>query len=158
MSKQIQLSQGKYAIVDDEDFEYLNSLGKWSTANMYNLSYAIKKHDGRNTLMHRLIIGAKKGEIVDHINGDGLDNRKCNLRICLHKENLRNRSAQKNSKSGVKGVCKPKGRNKWRVQIKINGKIKNIGNFYELNDAIKCYNSAATKHYGEFAKLNEIPQ
>lgn len=102
--------------------------------------------------MHREIVGTPEGMDTDHINGDKLDNRRSNLRICTHAQNGANRGPQKNGSSGYKGVsyhCK-----KWRVQICINGKTKRLGGFNSLLDAAKAYDKAARKYHGEFARTN----
>jgi hypothetical protein len=108
--------------------------------------------------MHRIILKAPKDAHVDHINGDGLDNRKWNLRLCTRSQNLCNSSIKRNNTSGYKGVRLDKwiGYKKWRAYIWTNGRQKYIGNFSCKNEAAKAYNETATKYYGEFAKLNII--
>jgi hypothetical protein len=161
--KKIALTQGQFAIVDDEYFEELNKFS-WCLYKDHNTCYAKRKLpaiDGKKiTLaMHRYILGLTDSKIfVDHINGNGLDNRRENLRVCTNSENLRNRSKQKNNSSGFKGVSWHKASQKYSAQIKginINGK-KHLGLYVCPIQAAKAYNEAAIKYHGEFAQLNEL--
>ncbi|GAG28472.1 unnamed protein product [marine sediment metagenome] len=104
--------------------------------------------------MHRMILGVEKGVDVDHINGDGIDNRRFNLRACLRSENGRNRRLSKNNKSGYKGVCWNKSCNKWVAQIKYNYKEYSLGCFFCIIKAAKAYDKAAREYFGEFARTN----
>ncbi len=104
--------------------------------------------------MHRVIKGAKAGQSVDHVNGNGLDNRRSNLRLCAHAENLRNRKIHKNNKSGFKGVRKRKESSLWRAEIRSNHKFYFLGNFHSAEEAAHAYDAAALKLHGEFARLN----
>ena len=106
--------------------------------------------------MHRFLINAPKGKSVDHINGDTLDNRKENIRLCSHKENIRNRKINKNNKSGYKGVHIENLGKKWISQIVVDGlKIRARG-FETAKEAAIHYNNMAIKYFGEFARLNQI--
>ncbi len=142
-----------YALVDDEDFEWLN---RWKWCMSKNNGYAI--HDintkklKERIRMHRLILDTPQGMLTDHINGDKLDNRRSNLRICTMKENTRNRRMSKKNTSGYKGVRWHKRNKKWMVVIK----EKHIGQFNNKIDAAKVYNQKAKELFGEFARLNII--
>src|SRR6185369_1147212 len=103
--------------------------------------------------LHRIIADAKPGQIVDHINGDTLDNRRSNLRLCTTAENNRN-TRGKNPKSGFKGVYPQFGTNTWQAKITVAGKVLCLGTFKEKEDAAKCYDLAAREHFGEFARTN----
>lgn len=92
-----------------------------------------------------------EGMVIDHINHNGLDNRKCNLRICTNQENICNCEIPKNNKSGCKGVYWAKDKQKWTVQVTINHKTKYIGRYENLEDAIKARQEASKKYYGDFA-------
>jgi len=102
--------------------------------------------------MHILITGYKIGRRVDHINGNGLDNRRSNLRIATSQQNNRNRKICNLNTSGFKGVRLD--RNKWRADIRIDGKRKNLGRFVNPEAAAAAYDEAARKYFGEFATLN----
>jgi len=161
--KQIPLTQGKFALVDDEDFEYLNQW-KWHTSTngltMYATGHEPKANGVQKTIiMHRLIMGLKHGDglVIDHINHDGLDNRRSNLRICTQKENMRNRTSLTNSSSKHLGVTFYKDRVKaWRALIRVDGELNHIGYFQTEEQAAMAYNERAQKAYGEFASLNTI--
>lgn len=92
-----------------------------------------------------------EGMVIDYINHNGLDNRKCNLRICTNQENICNCEIPKNNKSGCKGVYWAKDKQKWTVQVTINNKTKYIGRYENLEDAIKARQEASKKYYGDFA-------
>ena len=158
--KHIQLSQGKFTLVDDDKFELLSQF-KWHTKADGNLCYAARtQRQGKKSIkikMHRLLMGATDSKIyIDHINGDTLDNRMCNLRICTHAENMRNRGKNKNSTSGYKGVHFYKAYQKWQSNIMHERKRVCLGYFDTAEEAAKAYNEAASKLHGEFAYLNEI--
>lgn len=154
----IDLGNNQFALVDFEDYEYLNEL-KWHIYKNGNHLYARSSfYDNKkqkNILMHRLIL-EPKGKCIDHINGNGLDNRKCNLRICERHQNALNRKKNINNSSGFKGVSWFKPSQKWRVQIGYKKVVYHIGSFINLIDAARAYNEAAIKYHGEFANLNKI--
>lgn len=159
--KLIPLSQGKFTIVDDEDYERLISMGKWSYGNGYavRVSNVIKDDGSKKSIsinMSQVVIQSKKGVIVDHINRDRLDNRKCNLRVCTRTENNRNVGKKSTSAGRFKGVFWNKKAKIWYVRIGVNGKSKYIGCFKDDIEAARAYNEAAIKYHGEFANLNPI--
>ena len=147
----LKITQNKKVILNDE-FKYLLE-NKWClSANRY--ACRREKNSGKIILMHREIMKAKKGEYVDHINGNGLDNRIENLRICTQQENTRNKKKPIHNTSGYKGVCWDKQMKKWRVQIKHKNTNSYIGLFNDLITAAKEYDKKAKEIFGEFAKLN----
>lgn len=148
----IPLTRGKFAIIDDEDFKLVSHL-KWSFASA---GYAISRFPnyGKLVLMHRIILGAKKGQSVDHKNGNGLDNRKSNIRLCSHKQNMMNRKKPSHNTSGYKGVTWDKQMKKWRVQIRHSETNSYIGLFKNIIDAANAYDKKAKEIFGEFARLN----
>ncbi len=159
--KEIQLTQGKVALVDDEDYDYLNQW-KWF-ANLQNGKFYarrnIPKISGKrgSLLMHRLILNMLNPKMqVDHLNHFTLDNRKCNLRICTDAENKRNREMNKNNLSGYKGISFDKRVNKYHSSISINKKRFFLGSYIDPIDAARAYNEAALKYHGEFAHINKI--
>jgi hypothetical protein len=155
MVKQIPLTQGKFALVDDEDFDYL-SQWKWHiTARKYAARSLTLNGKKSSIYMHRVLSKNDKRLHTDHINGDTFDNRKENLRICSAAENIRNAKSKKGS-SHYKGVSWSKERNKWHVNITYNRKAHYIGRFEKEIDAAIAYNNAAKKFFGAFARLNKI--
>lgn len=163
--KTIQLTQGQVALVDDEDFERLNAF-KWQAyfdpkAKSF---YAVRKSrvDGKRTTvrMHRVIVNAQPGDIVDHINMSTLDNRRENLRICSNAQNCRNVGKAtyvvREQTSGFKGVSWRSDRAKWRVRISVDGNDKTVGHFDDELTAALAYDAAALKLHGEFARTNAM--
>ena len=156
-TKLIPLTQGKFAIVDAEDYEFLIQF-KWC----YNTGYAVRatwdKINKKTGIiyLHRFLITTKKGEIVDHINGDRLDNRKCNLRLCTHVQNIYNCGMSKNNTSGFKGVYWHKRSKAWRAKICHNRKTIVLGEFKTAKEAAVAYDEAALKCHGEFAVTNKM--
>jgi hypothetical protein len=143
MTKSIPLSRGKFAIIDDEDYDEI-SKHKWS---FHPRGYAFRP----SILMHRQIMMGENGNFeIDHINGNGLDNRRCNLRFCTRKENQRNRGKPKNNKSGHKGVVWSRDHKKWRAQSSANHTYTHLGYFDDVFDAVRAYEDFAKKEYGEF--------
>lgn len=156
--KLIQLRRGEFAKVDDEDFELVSKY-KWY-ANTNGRTKYVKstiRNDNVQTiiLMHRLVFpGEIKGKQIDHIDGDGLNNQKSNLRICSHSENQMNRKPRINTTSKFKGVYFKTKEEKWVAIIKLNGKTKWLGRFKIETEAAIAYDRAAKELFGEFAKLN----
>lgn len=144
--------KGQEILVDDEDYEAL-SVHRWSLDGPNG--YAGRKIPGVKGThrMHRQIMGLENGDKrrVDHINGDKLDNRKANLRVCQHGENLCNRGAPKNNASGYKGVYFNKLRNKWAAGIGAQGKKYYLGLYATPEEAHAAYCEAAERLHGEFA-------
>ena len=161
MSKRIPLTQGKFAIVDDADFEWLNQR-KWQCDSGPYSNYATQriKADGKgrhgNCLMHRLILKPSPGLECDHINSDGLDNRRCNLRLCTRTQNQWNRRKHMAASSIHKGVYWHKRTRKWVARITVNGERLWLGEFDDETDAAAIYDAAARKHFGDFARPNVI--
>jgi len=118
--------------------------------------YISSKNNGKNCLLHRLIVNASADLQVDHINMNKLDNRRCNLRICTRSQNKYNTAAPSHNTSGFKGVLWRKNSNKWMARVSVNGKYISLGLYDDILDAARAYNEAALKYHGEFARLNEI--
>lgn len=148
MTKKIELTQGVYALVDDEDYEYLNNW-KWYCSGGYATRHSYIPY--KTLLMHRVVMGNPDGKEVDHINHDKTDNRKSNLRICTREENARNHPIHKNNTSGFKGVTWNKKANKWQAQIRHCGKNVHIGVFEDKESASDAYKEMAKKLFGDFA-------
>lgn len=162
MSKRIKLTQGQYAIVDDEDFDELNK-HKWYAQYAHCIKgyYAVRhirfkngKQRQKLIQMHRVIMNAPKGMQVDHKNHNTLDNCKQNLRICNHSQNQHNRKLHKNTSSRYKGVCWNKEMEKWRTSIRVSGESIFLGYFDSEEKAGKVYDKKARELFGEFALTN----
>lgn len=153
--KKIQLTQGKVAIVDDRDYEWLSKY-KWC---YHHHGYAIRRVALKSTeSMHRVIMNTPKGMETDHIDGNKLNNQRNNLRICNSQQNKMNASKSKNKKSSkYKGVSIVG--NYYHSSIMINGRTK-VKTFPLTKDgeiqAAKHYNELSERYFGEFAKLNPV--
>ena len=151
--KKIKLRSGLFTLVDDDDFKYLNQF-KWYGYKDKTTSYVIRNKTVKDPLrernMARLIMNTPKGMEVDHVDHNGLNNQKSNLRNCTRSQNCANRKPW--SKSGYMGVYSFD--NTIMSHIKINGKIIYLGTFKTNIDAAKAYDKAAKKYHGEFANLN----
>ncbi len=152
--KEIRLTRGKVALVDEEDFDELNKY-KWSAFKHRNTFYAVRNVRGKPLLrMHRVIMGDVKGVIYDHINGDGLDNRKSNLRIATAQQNNMNRIPRKGCSSKYKGVSWNKPNKKWLCILGHNYKNTYLGSFDDEEECARAYDKKAKELFGEFARLN----
>lgn len=155
--KEIELSQGKKALVDDDDYQYLN---QWNwTANKHGNTYRVLRYpkiNGKRKIiyMHRLIMNAPDNLEVDHIDHDNLNNQKSNLRTCTHKQNSVNRSPWGSSKYLGVSYANVKGYFYIKAYIRVNGKLKDLGSFKTEEDAARAYDEAAKIYHGEFANLN----
>lgn len=151
MTKRIFLgpSRTKYALVDADDYE---ELCQYSWSLHVHGGYAKRWKDGKTILMHRQIMRGKPNDHIDHANGNGLDNRKRNLRFCNRSENICNRKLNKNSTTGLKGVYRRK--NKWAVTIQ-KAKVQiHVGFYNTKHDAAIAYDAAAVALHKHFAKTN----
>ena len=148
------LTRGLHAIVDAEDYEWL-SRHKWQVqpSASHRTYYAKRVYRHRLILMHREIMKPPKGMFVDHINGNGLDNRRCNLRICTPGQNSCNRSKQGNTGNRFIGV-RPCGKNTYQVAVMHKGKTHRGGTFTDEVEAARARDRLALQLHGEFARLN----
>lgn len=158
--KEIQLTKGYAAIVDDDDYEKVNQY-KWYAQTKRYVQYARRvayKNGGQFTVsMHRFVMDCPDDMQVDHINHNGLDNRKENLRICTNQENSRNMIKRKPTTLGlIKGVVISKciKSKPYKAHIRYNGKTKDIGYFANVEDAAKAYDKKALEYFGQYAQLN----
>jgi hypothetical protein len=159
--RKIPLTQGQYAIVDPERYEEL-AKHKWFAVRFERGFYALRmvKAEGgktrqKNMRMHWVILDVPEGKFVDHINHNGLDNRRANLRIVTKQQNTWNKRKQKgNYSSQYKGVAWLKTEGKWQVRIVYNGKRLLIGYFDDEVSAAKAYDAKARELFGEYASLN----
>src|SRR5690606_24980699 len=158
---EIRLSQtdpSVVTIVDADDYEWLSQWVWGAQESRSGLrARRIDRSEGRQKkiYMSRVILNAQAGEYVDHINGDTLDNRRSNLRLCSNQENLMNRGLNKNNTSGYKGVTWNAQKNKWMAQITVDHQHVYLGCFESPQDAARAYDKAASDSFGEFALTNE---
>jgi hypothetical protein len=158
--KEISLTKGRVAIVDDEDYGWI-SRWKWCATDRPYAARGVSYIDGDGSkktfhiLMHRLICGVPYGVEVDHVNRNTLDNRKSNLRPSSRTENNRNQGVRSDSASGYKGVYWHSGDQKWNVYISIGNKKKVfLGGYNNPSDAAVAYDIGAITYFGEFAYTN----
>lgn len=136
-------------MIDNEDFDYLSQF-KWHS---YAKDYVARSENGKTISLHRELMKAKKGLVVDHIDGNTLNNQKSNLRLCTHAENIMHRvKLNKNNNSGTIGVGKF--RNKWRARIMIGRKEIHLGLFFDIKDAKTARKEAEKVYFGKFASGN----
>lgn len=155
----IPLTQGKFALVDARDFASV--AGKtWHakrSGKQFVAEHSYFDHEQgrvRNILMHRFLMRPPDDLVVDHINGNPLDNRRCNLRVCNRQENSWN--SRKKRSAHFKGVVKARG-GKWCASIQVDGMTIRLGTYEDPSEAAGVYNRAARVVFGDFAKLNDVP-
>lgn len=156
----IPLTKGKFAIVDIEDardvFSHRWRLGKFR--RQYYARMTVHRSDGKQTTMflHSFIMPPPPGFEIDHIDGDGLNNRRSNLRLATRSQNFQNSRIRSTNTSGYKGVHWDKHAHKWRARIVLDGYNKNLGLFDNREEAAAMYDVAAIEYFGEFARLNGV--
>lgn len=158
--KEILLTQGKVALVDDRDYGYLMAW-KWRASKQKNGDFYAKRRarvkpgeKQSSIYMHRVILAAPKDMLVDHRNTNTLDNRRKNLRLCSKSENAHNCGVRSDNTSGHRGICWHKRAKKWMVRLKSDNVDKYLGVFADLQDAINARKAAEEKYVGEFAFNN----
>lgn len=160
--RQINLSRDKTCVVDQIDYVYI-STWKWS---FLSSGYAVrqKRDRGKSSLilMHREITQRTLGrsllpkEQVDHIDGDGLNNQRANLRVCSHSQNLANGGPRARNRSGYRGVCLDKTTGRWVADLQVNRERYRLGRFSTARDAALAWNVVALEKLGEFAYQNLV--
>lgn len=154
MTREIPLTRGLVALVDDADYEAVVALGSWSATSERpsRCTYARKGFRGKpQLLLHSFLAGFP---LTDHINGNGLDNRRANLRPATGSQNSYNSRLPCTNKSGYKGVSWHKSSNQWRAQIRVGGKPRTLGYFRDPAEAALAYDVAAREVAGAFACVN----
>ncbi len=152
--KRIPLTQGEFALVDDEDYDWLNQWKWYLTGKGYAARTRLKGDGGGIMYMHRQILGTPDGMGTDHRDEIKLNNQRSNLRVCTNDQNACNRSKTNVNTSGFKGVSWNESRKKWQASMSIDGKTTYLGRFTCIIKAAKAYDASAKKHQGEFANLN----
>ena len=151
--KEIRLTRGAVALVDDGDFAHVSRL-RWHANKNHRTSYAVcvfrENGKQREQTMHRFLLNPPKGMEVDHINGNGLDNRRANLRLATHSQNICNQKLRNSNVSGYKGVTWFERYQRWHTQV--DG--KHVGYYDTPEEAAYAYDVEATRRYGLFAKTN----
>lgn len=157
MTKEIPLTQGKVALVDDEDYEWLMQW-KWC----YSEGYAVRGSTHGLVFMHRAVLEAhrsnRQGKLTDHRNRNSLDNRRSNLRPATHLQSVRNTGPRAGGSSRYKGVTFDKASGKWAARIFFKGRKVSLGRFTSETDAARAYDKAARRYFGAFAYLNFPPE
>lgn len=150
----VPLTRGRFALIDAEDFDRISSVS-WRCLHTSGVDYAIREEGGETIFMEHVVLGLT--QTTDHRNGHGLDNRKCNLRPSTRSQNQANQKRRKDNTSGYKGVAWNAGARKWAAYITVRKKRFHLGLYVNPKEAAREYNTAALTHFGEFARLNEIP-
>ena len=155
ITRQIPLTRGLVAVVDKVDYDVAFAAGPWNAHPDRRTFYAQKTLHlpGRDTSvrLHSLLTG---WPLVDHINGDGLDNRRANLRRATHAQNQANQRRSLANRSGFKGVSFYQRHGQWQSVIQIGGRKRHLGYFPTPRDAARAYDAAAIEAWGEYARLN----
>lgn len=151
---EVPLTQGKIALVDDADLSLIAQY-TWCAQQHHGNWYAMTATTGVKIKMHRLIMAAPPKLLVDHVDGDGLNNRRSNLRFSTLSQNQWN-TRRSSGLSRFKGVTKAKGCKSWIAAITVNGKRIHLGSFIDEADAARAYDEAALEYFGEFACTNAM--
>lgn len=162
MVKEIQLTQGYVALVDGDDYRHV-AMHRWHAVvrmradgtALVHAARNVRRADGRQRLqyMHSLLVGTPPGMCTDHVDGNGLNNIRANLRVCTRAENVRNRRSHGGT-SRYKGVCWNRSKKKWQAAIGVGDKMHHLGCFTDETAAACAYDDAALRMHGEFARPN----
>jgi hypothetical protein len=161
MVKEIPLTQGQVALVDDCDFEWIMGYNWFADYDQHTKGWYAATNIGSRPnrtllLMHRLIMDAQPGQRVDHVDHEGLHNNRGNLRFCSNSQNLANMRMMVTNTSGFKGVTFHRRDKVWQAQIKVNGKFMYIGSYHTAGEAADAYDKHALLYNGVFALTNAM--
>lgn len=151
--REIHLTKGQIALIDDEDFDRV-SAHKWHAYKSESSWYASARIDGKSVSLHSFIFQPKDGFVIDHRSGDGLNNCRANLRHATMAENMANQKQHRDSKSPYKGIWRAQHCDRWAAQIACNGKKIYLGVYKKAEDAARAYDAKAKELFGPFARLN----
>lgn len=151
---EVLLTQGRVALIDDHDLPLISQY-TWCAVKHHGNWYAMTATTGKKIKMHRLIMAASPGILVDHADGDGLNNQRSNLRLSTLSQNQWNRR-RSSGLSRFKGVTKNKGCKSWIAAITVNRKRIHLGSFINEADAARAYDEAALEYFGAFACTNAM--
>ena len=158
MAVEIPLTLGMIAIVDEADVPLVQSIKWHASKSTFGVYYARGRvlRDGKSirVYMHRFLINTPDDAVVDHVDGNKLNNRRCNLRICNMAQNMKNLSRRSDNTTGFTGVSFDSSRSVYAAYINVNGKRKHLGRFPTAESAAKAYDTAAVQLHGSFAQLN----
>jgi osmotically-inducible protein OsmY len=157
--KTIALTKGHVAVVDDEDFSIVSQWKWYAQINLGGV-YAARREGsgGRLVYMHRLINATPSGMVTDHIDGNGLNNTRANLRTATHRQNAQNQRPQRKKDAATKGAwydASGKQDKRWRSAIRVNGKLKYLGRYHTQQEAASAYAVAASQLFGQFANFQQ---
>jgi hypothetical protein len=153
--KYIALTKGQTAIVDASDYDWLMQWCWTAYWHPRTKSFYARRNKGGPS-MHRIIMKAKSGDLLDHRNGTTLDNRRRNLRFATSAQNAQNRKVRVDSKSGHTGIAWNPAKGKWTAQIGVKGRNRYLGSFHEISDAIAARAKAAQETFGEFSYSHRL--
>lgn len=155
----IKTKKGVEILVDDSDYEWLSEF-KWCIGDRYAMRTSYANGDRVTILMHREIMNTPNGYSTDHINGNKLDNRRCNLRICTHTENMKNRRSHSGKTTGIQGVYKTVGSKKkpFEARIQVDKWQIYLGRFVTAEEAQQVYIDASLKYHGAFSPYATLEQ
>jgi len=158
MAKAIPLRNGVSTSLDDEDYDRAQAFRWHKTANGYVAGTVIEQGARKRVYLHRWLLDAQPGQLVDHLDGNPLNNRRANLRLATRSQNQANRRRNRTSRSRYKGVTWHQGQQRWMARLQVNGRRITIGYYADPLQAAYEYDAFARTYFGEYARLNFPPR